>query len=309
MERYEAIGLIETFGLVFALEAADAMCKAADVELIGYENVASGYISVVVQGDVVAFSMGDAHGAAVKSDGTLWTWGSNLLGELGNGTEENSLVPAQVLEDVAAVQTGIDGHLNQTAAVRTDGSLWTWGADGELWGEWTLSSTVPVEQTDLRIQLPMSTAEAKARLAWYSEQPVTVNGGAETLSSYVLLDENGYETNYIGLGQLYALMLDRTAMTIEAGERLNVTTDAPELSMTGDRFDPALGASRAYRPATVTAYVDGQSHALSALVLTDDEGMEHTYYKLRDLGLALGFDVGWSAGTGITVDFPPPGAE
>ena len=44
MERYEAIGLIETFGLVFVLEAADAMVKAADVELIGYENVASGYI-------------------------------------------------------------------------------------------------------------------------------------------------------------------------------------------------------------------------------------------------------------------------
>ena len=50
MERYEAIGLIETFGLVFVLEAADAMCKAADVELIGYENVASGYISVLVRG-------------------------------------------------------------------------------------------------------------------------------------------------------------------------------------------------------------------------------------------------------------------
>ena len=264
---------------------------------------------VQVLDHVAAVSCGWGNTAAIRTDGTLWTWGSNLLGELGNGTEENSLVPVQVLEDVAAVQTGIDGYLNQTAAVRTDGSLWTWGADGELWGEWTLSSTVPVEQTDLRIQLPMSTAEAKARLAWYSEQPVTVNGGAETLSSYVLLDENGYETNYIGLGQLYALMVDRTAMTIEAGESLNVTTDAPELSMTGDRFDPALGASRAYRPAAVTAYVDGQPHTLSAIVLTDDNGTEYTYYKLRDLGLALGFDVGWNAGTGVTVDFPPPGAE
>lgn len=54
MVRYEALGLIETFGLVFALEAADAMCKAADVDLIGYENVASGYISVLVRGDVGA---------------------------------------------------------------------------------------------------------------------------------------------------------------------------------------------------------------------------------------------------------------
>ena len=54
MASYEALGLIETFGLVFVLEAADAMCKAADVELIGYENVASGYISVLVRGDVGA---------------------------------------------------------------------------------------------------------------------------------------------------------------------------------------------------------------------------------------------------------------
>ena len=46
--------MIETFGIVFVLEAADAMCKAADVELIGFENVASGYISVLVSGDVAA---------------------------------------------------------------------------------------------------------------------------------------------------------------------------------------------------------------------------------------------------------------
>ena len=50
----EALGLVETVGLVPALEAADKMLKAADVELIGYENVASGYISVLVRGDVGA---------------------------------------------------------------------------------------------------------------------------------------------------------------------------------------------------------------------------------------------------------------
>ncbi|WP_147820256.1 BMC domain-containing protein [Desulfovibrio sp. IOR2] len=53
-QRPRAMGLIETFGIVFVLEAADAMMKTADVELIGYENVASGYISVLVQGDVAA---------------------------------------------------------------------------------------------------------------------------------------------------------------------------------------------------------------------------------------------------------------
>lgn len=54
MRTYEAIGAVETFGLVFVLEACDAMCKAADVALVGYENVASGYISVIVQGDIAA---------------------------------------------------------------------------------------------------------------------------------------------------------------------------------------------------------------------------------------------------------------
>jgi len=76
MIRREAIGLIETFGLVFALEAADAMCKAADVDLVGYENVASGYISVIVTGDVGACRAAvDAGVASVKNmeDGNVYS--------------------------------------------------------------------------------------------------------------------------------------------------------------------------------------------------------------------------------------------
>lgn len=53
-ERPKALGMIETFGIVILLEAADAMVKAADVQLVGYENVASGYCSVLVEGDVAA---------------------------------------------------------------------------------------------------------------------------------------------------------------------------------------------------------------------------------------------------------------
>lgn len=71
MSNYQALGLIETFGLVFVLEAADAMCKAADVELIGYENVASGYISVLVSGDVMACKAAvEAGKKAVENMGT-----------------------------------------------------------------------------------------------------------------------------------------------------------------------------------------------------------------------------------------------
>ena len=50
----DALGLIETTGLVACIEAADSMCKAANVELIGYENVGSGLVTVMVKGDVGA---------------------------------------------------------------------------------------------------------------------------------------------------------------------------------------------------------------------------------------------------------------
>ena len=54
MKKTRALGLLEVFGLAYILQAADAMGKAADVEVFGYDNVASGYISVLVGGDVAA---------------------------------------------------------------------------------------------------------------------------------------------------------------------------------------------------------------------------------------------------------------
>ena len=59
-----ALGMIETFGIVFLMEGADAMIKAADVELIGYENVASGYCSALTQGDVAACEAAVAAGVS-----------------------------------------------------------------------------------------------------------------------------------------------------------------------------------------------------------------------------------------------------
>jgi len=68
----EAIGLIETRGYVPAVEAADAMVKAANVVLIGSERVGSGLVTVIVQGDVGAVKAAvDAGAAAAKKVGEL----------------------------------------------------------------------------------------------------------------------------------------------------------------------------------------------------------------------------------------------
>ena len=68
----EALGLIETKGLVGAIEAADAMVKAANVQLVGYEKIGSGLVTVMVRGDVGAVkAAADAGAAAAKKVGEV----------------------------------------------------------------------------------------------------------------------------------------------------------------------------------------------------------------------------------------------
>ena len=53
-ERSDALGMIETRGFTAMVEAADAMVKAAKVELVGYEKIGGGYVTAIVRGDVAA---------------------------------------------------------------------------------------------------------------------------------------------------------------------------------------------------------------------------------------------------------------
>ena len=63
----EALGMIETRGLVAAIEAADAMVKAADVVLVGTEKIGSGLVTIMVRGDVGAVKAATEVGAAAAS--------------------------------------------------------------------------------------------------------------------------------------------------------------------------------------------------------------------------------------------------
>ncbi len=68
----QALGMIETKGLVGAIEAADAMVKAANVTLLGKEQIGSGLVTVMVRGDVGAVKAAvDAGAAAAKRVGEL----------------------------------------------------------------------------------------------------------------------------------------------------------------------------------------------------------------------------------------------
>jgi microcompartment protein CcmL/EutN len=69
---FEALGLVETLGLIGSVEAADAMVKAANVVLVGKEYIGAGYVTVMVRGDVGAVKAAtDAGAAAARRVGEL----------------------------------------------------------------------------------------------------------------------------------------------------------------------------------------------------------------------------------------------
>lgn len=93
---------------------------------------------------------GHTHTIALKDDGSVWSWGSNSYGELGNGTFEDSTVPVKVknLTDVQMISAGA----NHNVALKNDGTAWCWGYnnDGQLGNNTKMNSSVPVKVTGLK---------------------------------------------------------------------------------------------------------------------------------------------------------------
>lgn len=104
--------------------------------------------------DAVEVAAGNGYTIALRSDGTVWAWGYNNYGQLGNGTTTNRVYPVQVkgpdgigfLDGVIAVAAG---H-NHALALRSDGTVWSWGSngDGELGNGNSEDSSLPVAVLD-----------------------------------------------------------------------------------------------------------------------------------------------------------------
>jgi alpha-tubulin suppressor-like RCC1 family protein len=90
-------------------------------------------------------SAGSAHCAAIKTDGTLWTWGYGNIGRLGNATTTNRSTPVTTFAGGTNWKQVSAGAFH-TAAIKTDGTLWTWGygADGQLGNAATTNASTPV---------------------------------------------------------------------------------------------------------------------------------------------------------------------
>ncbi len=104
------------------------------------------------------FSAASGHSLAIKADGSLWSWGRNLDGQLGLGDTVNRHAPTQVGNEHNWVAIG--GGVNCSWALKADGSLWTWGAndDGQLGLGDTLQRYSPVQvgNSNKWVQVPYS---------------------------------------------------------------------------------------------------------------------------------------------------------
>jgi alpha-tubulin suppressor-like RCC1 family protein len=83
--------------------------------------------------------------AAIKTDGTLWTWGYNIVGQLGDNTADSRLTPVTTFAGGTNWKQ-VAGGYRYTSAIKTDGTLWTWGRNnvGQLGINNTTDRSTPV---------------------------------------------------------------------------------------------------------------------------------------------------------------------
>ena len=109
-------GTVWTWGAPYA--------GGAGIEL-NNDKSASNILSQIPITNVTALCAATDNNLALKNDGTVWTWGYNEEGQLGDGTYIDSSVPVRVkgLVNITAIGGNYDSHI----ALRTDGTVWTWG--------------------------------------------------------------------------------------------------------------------------------------------------------------------------------------
>src|SRR5213075_2900641 len=120
-----AQGTVSAWGANFFGELGNGTFTTDPPYAINTPGSVSGLIGVT------AIAGGAFHSLGLKSDGTVWAWGDNRLGQLGNGTFTDSNTPVQVLgpggflTGMTALAVGSDNE--HSLALKSDGTVWAWG--------------------------------------------------------------------------------------------------------------------------------------------------------------------------------------
>lgn len=157
-------------------------------------------------------------------------------------------------------------------------------------------------------EVKISVGAVGTRLAFRKTQEIDLDGRKITLPTFAI-EELGGQTNYVRVRDLAAVM-NGTAGQFNVDWNgalfaIDLAPRTPYTTMNGTELTPPFTGDMPYANNTSKILVNGAETPMQAFVIYDG-GAGHTYFKLRDLGRALGFQVGWSADRGIYIESALP---
>lgn len=137
-------------------------------------------------------------------------------------------------------------------------------------------------------------------------QTIDVDGRSVTFQTYALTGANGGETNYVRLRDIASVLNGTAAQFGVDWDGSVVIVPYAAYTPNGTEMKTPFSGDRSYQKSAAATKIYGQAVPFTAITLTDDQGGGYTYYKLRDLGQVLGFNVGWSSSRGIYIESGKP---
>lgn len=187
--------------------------------------------------NVTAMAAGTLHSLAVKSDGTVWSWGYNHLGQLGNGTTSNDPTPPVQVSNLSDMTTVAAGG-NHSLALKNDGTVWAWGSNSTAQlGDGTTNTfrTTPVQTSGL--------SNVRALAAGNSHSMALKSDGTVWTWGNNASGQRGYATiiNYYTPQQVTAVsgVTSISANLDQSFAVLPLTTDTTPPTITGSRTPAA----------------------------------------------------------------------
>ena len=138
--------------------------------------------------------------------------------------------------------------------------------------------------------------------AYMRRQTIELDGHDVTLQTYALPGSNGGETNYVRLRDIASLLNGTNAQFGVDWDGNVIIVPDEAYKPNGTEMQAPFSGNRHYQKADAKTVIYGESIPFTAILLTDDQGGGYTYYKLRDLGKVLNFNVGWSNSRGIYIE-------
>lgn len=217
-------------------------------------------------------------------------------------TGENSLtvtIPARVTT------------ISEKAFCQTNGdkiSVTLYGAEGSAAQQFAKANDIPF----VAGSAPAPSAQlaqpdqSQGQQAKESIQSVSIDGTKTTFQMYALVDANGGMTNYIQLRDLAVALNDTVVQfSVDYDGRISLITQKA-YTPNGSEGKRLYTGNQPYKVNTNGILINGTEFMLDSFVITDSNGGGHTYFKLRDLGKAMHFNVGWSKERGVYIETDRP---